>query len=221
VGSSRFYRLSQVDIRSSPDVTRLKNAPQTFQIKKMDRQRGIVVSRRVVLEAVRFERMKQLEEGQVVEGVVDNMIDEGAFVDLGGYVIGILRSLDIAWRRVNHPTEVLSIGQHVQVKIIKIDPERPRAWVGIKQLLDDPWEGIEAKFPVGDHFKGRVTDIQEYGAWVEIEAGVKGLLHVSDMASTGHDFHPEELVSIGQEIDVQILEVDTVKRRISLISLKT
>jgi small subunit ribosomal protein S1 len=183
---------------------------------KMDRQRGIVVSRRVVLEAIRFERMRQLAEGQVIEGVVDNIIDEGAFVDLGGYVIGLLHSSDIGWRRVNRPTEVLSIGQQVRVKIIKIDPEGRRIWVGIKQLLVDPWDGIEAKFPVGSHFKGRVIFTAEYGAFVELEPGVEGLFHVSDMASTEDDFHPEELFSIGQEIDVQILEIDAVKRRISL-----
>jgi predicted RNA-binding protein with RPS1 domain len=220
-GVVAFLPASQVDIRPLRDVTSLKNAPQSFQILKMDRERGtIVVSRRVVLEAVRAERINQLKEGQVIEGVVDNIVDEGAFVDLGGSVIGLLSSSNIAWRRVNHPTEALSIGQQVKVKIIKIDPDGPRIWIGIKQLLHDPWEGIEAKFSVGDHFKGRVTDVREYGAFVELEGGVEGLLHVSDMSSSGNVLSPADLVSTGQEIDVQILEVDAVKRRISLKALE-
>jgi small subunit ribosomal protein S1 len=208
---------TQVDIRPLHDVTPLKNAPQSFQIVKMDREHGtIVVSRRVVLEASRFERMKQLGEGQVIEGVVENIVDEGAFVDLGDDVIGLLPSSNIAWRRVNHPSEVLGIGQRIRIKIIKIDPEGPRVWVGIKQLLDDPWEGIEAEFPVGGQFKGRVTDVRDYGAFVELAAGVEGLLHVSDLPSSGKISVPADIVSTDQEIDVQILEMDPVKRRISL-----
>jgi small subunit ribosomal protein S1 len=219
-GAVAFLPASQVDIRPSPDVTRLKNIPQTFQILKMDCERGtILVSRRTVPEAIRCERMLQLEEGQVVEGVVDNIVDEGAFGDLGGGVIGQLPSPDIAWRRVNHPTEVLGIGQQVKVKIIKVDPEVYHVWVGIRQLLDDPWQGIDTKFPVGGRFKGRVIHTAEYGAFVELEPGVEGLLHVSDM-SRGPRTFSRELVRVGQEIDVQILEVDAVKRRISLKTLE-
>jgi small subunit ribosomal protein S1 len=167
-------------------VTSLRNAPQSFQTIKMDRERGtILVSRRAVLEAARFERMKQLGEGQVIEGVVDDIVDEDAFVDLSDGVVGLLPSSDIAWQRVNHPGEVLGIGQQIKIKIIKIDPEGRRIWLGIKQLLDDPWEGIGAKFSVGGHFKGRVIDVREYGAFVELEAGIEGLLHVSDMLSGG------------------------------------
>jgi small subunit ribosomal protein S1 len=172
-----------------------------------------------VLEEARAEQRQELvqnlEEGQVIDGVVKNITDYGAFVDLGG-IDGLLHVTDIAWRRVNHPTEVLNIGQQVKVKIIKINHETHRISLGMKQLLDDPWQGIEAKFPVGARFKGRVTNITDYGAFVELEPGIEGLIHVSEMSWTKKNVHPGKIVSTSQEVEVQVLEVDPVKRRISL-----
>jgi small subunit ribosomal protein S1 len=219
-GAVAFLPRSQVDIRPIRDVTPLMNVNQPFQILKMDRRRGnIVVSRRTVLEETRAEQRQELvqnlEEGQVIDGVVKNITDYGAFVDLGG-IDGLLHVTDIAWRRVNHPTEVLNIGQHVKVKIIKINHETHRISLGMKQLLDDPWQGIEAKFPVGAKIKGRVTNITDYGAFVELEPGIEGLIHVSEMSWTKKNVHPGKIVSTSQEVEVQILEVDPVKRRISL-----
>jgi small subunit ribosomal protein S1 len=219
-GAVAFLPRSQVDIRPIRDVTPLMNAPQPFQILKMDRRRGnIVVSRRTVLEETRAEQRQELvqnlEEGQVIDGVVKNITDYGAFVDLGG-IDGLLHVTDIAWRRVNHPTEVLNIGQSVKVKIIKINHETHRISLGMKQLLDDPWQGIEAKYPVHAKFKGRVTNITDYGAFVELEPGIEGLIHVSEMSWTKKNVHPGKIVSTSQEVEVQILEVDPVKRRISL-----
>ena len=219
-GAVAFLPRSQVDIRPIRDVSPLMNQPQPFQILKMDRRRGnIVVSRRTVLEETRAEQRQELvqnlEEGQVIDGVVKNITDYGAFVDLGG-IDGLLHVTDIAWRRVNHPTEVLNIGQQVKVKIIKINHETHRISLGMKQLLDDPWQGIEAKYPVGARYKGRVTNITDYGAFVELEPGIEGLIHVSEMSWTKKNVHPGKIVSTSQEVDVQILEVDPVKRRISL-----
>src|ERR671910_712489 len=212
-GAVAFLPRSQVDIRPIRDVSPLMNQPQPFQILKMDRRRGnIVVSRRTVLEETRAEQRQELvqnlEEGQVIDGVVKNITDYGAFVDLGG-IDGLLHVTDIAWRRVNHPTEVLNIGQSVKVKIIKINHDTHRISLGMKQLLDDPWQGIEAKFPVGAKFKGRVTNITDYGAFVELEPGIEGLIHVSEMSWTKKNVHPGKIVSTSQE-------VDPVKRRISL-----
>ncbi len=219
-GAVAFLPRSQVDIRPIRDVTPLMNVQQQFQILKMDRRRGnIVVSRRTVLEETRAEQRQELvqnlEEGQVIDGVVKNITDYGAFVDLGG-IDGLLHVTDIAWRRVNHPTEVLNIGQSVKVKIIKINHETHRISLGMKQLLDDPWQGIEAKYPVQARFKGRVTNITDYGAFVELEPGIEGLIHVSEMSWTKKNVHPGKIVSTSQEVEVQILEVDPVKRRISL-----
>jgi small subunit ribosomal protein S1 len=219
-GAVAFLPRSQVDIRPIRDVTPLMNVNQPFQILKMDRRRGnIVVSRRTVLEETRAEQRQELvqnlEEGQVIDGVVKNITDYGAFVDLGG-IDGLLHVTDIAWRRVNHPTEVLNIGQQVKVKIIKINHETHRISLGMKQLLDDPWQGIEAKFPVGAKLKGRVTNITDYGAFVELEPGIEGLIHVSEMSWTKKNVHPGKIVSTSQEVEVQVLEVDPVKRRISL-----
>jgi small subunit ribosomal protein S1 len=219
-GAVAFLPRSQVDIRPIRDVTPLMNVPQPFQILKMDRRRGnIVVSRRTVLEETRAEQRQELvqnlEEGQVIDGVVKNITDYGAFVDLGG-IDGLLHVTDIAWRRVNHPSEVLNIGQQVKVKIIKINHETHRISLGMKQLLDDPWQGIEAKFPIGAKFQGRVTNITDYGAFVELEPGIEGLIHVSEMSWTKKNVHPGKIVSTSQEVEVQILEVDPVKRRISL-----
>src|SRR6266446_1728857 len=219
-GAVAFLPRSQVDIRPIRDVTPLMNVTQPFQILKMDRRRGnIVVSRRTVLEETRAEQRQELvqnlEEGQVIDGVVKNITDYGAFVDLGG-IDGLLHVTDIAWRRVNHPSEVLNIGQQVKVKIVKINHETHRISLGMKQLQADPWQGIEAKFPVGARFKGRVTNITDYGAFVELEPGIEGLIHVSEMSWTKKNVHPGKIVSTSQEVEVQILEVDPVKRRISL-----
>ena len=219
-GAVAFLPRSQVDIRPIRDVTPLMGVPQPFEILKMDRRRGnIVVSRRTVLEESRAEQRHEivgkLEEGQVIDGTVKNITDYGAFVDLGG-IDGLLHVTDIAWRRVNHPTEVLNIGQSVRVKIIKINHETHRISLGMKQLLEDPWQGIEAKYPMEARFHGRVTNITDYGAFVELEPGIEGLIHVSEMSWTKKNVHPGKIVSTSQEVDVQVLEVDPVKRRISL-----
>jgi small subunit ribosomal protein S1 len=219
-GAVAFLPRSQVDIRPIRDVTPLMMVPQPFQILKMDRRRGnIVVSRRTVLEETRAEQRHEivanLEEGQIIDGTVKNITDYGAFVDLGG-IDGLLHVTDIAWRRVNHPTEVLTIGQTVRVKIIKINHETHRISLGMKQLLEDPWQGIEAKYPIDARFHGRVTNITDYGAFVELEPGIEGLIHVSEMSWTKKNVHPGKIVSTSQEVDVQVLEVDPVKRRISL-----
>jgi small subunit ribosomal protein S1 len=215
-----FLPRSQVDIRPIRDAAPLMNVPQPFHILKMDRRRGnIVVSRRTVLEESRAEQRHEivanLEEGQVIEGVVKNITDYGAFVDLGG-IDGLLHVTDIAWRRVNHPSEVLTIGQTVRVKIIKINHETHRISLGMKQLLEDPWQGIEAKYPISAKFHGRVTNITDYGAFVELEPGIEGLVHVSEMSWTKKNVHPGKIVATSQDVDVQVLEVDPVKRRISL-----
>jgi small subunit ribosomal protein S1 len=219
-GAVAFLPRSQVDIRPIRDVTPLMQMPQPFQILKMDRRRGnIVVSRRTVLEESRAEQRNEivanLAEGQVIDGVVKNITDYGAFVDLG-CIDGLLHVTDVAWRRVNHPTEVLAIGQTVRVKIIKVNHETHRISLGMKQLLEDPWQGIEAKYPAGARFQGRVTNITDYGAFVELEAGIEGLIHVSEMSWTKKNVHPGKIVATSQEVEVQVLEVDPVKRRISL-----
>jgi len=219
-GAVAFLPGSQVDVRPMRDVGPLMNQPQMFQILKMDRRRGnIVVSRRAVLEEKRAEERSELvaslQEGQVVEGVVKNITDYGAFVDLGG-VDGLLHVTDIAWRRVSHPTEVLQVGQTVKVQIIKINHETQRISLGMKQLQTDPWEGVAAKYPVGTRFKGKVTNVTDYGAFVELEPGVEGLVHVSEMSWVKKNVHPSKIVAPGQEVDVMVLEVDSNKRRISL-----
>src|ERR1700740_1148542 len=219
-GAVAFLPRSQVDIRPIRDVAPLMNNSQPFQILKMDRRRGnIVVSRRTVLEETRAEQRQELvqnlEEGQVIDGVVKNITDYGAFVDLGG-IDGLPHVTDIAWRRVNHPTEVLTIGQTVKVKIIKINHETHRISLGMKQLLDAPWLNIDTKYPVGARFQGRVTNITDYGAFVELEPGIEGLIHVSEMSWTKKNVHPGKIVSTSQEVEVKVLEVDPVKRRISL-----
>jgi small subunit ribosomal protein S1 len=219
-GAVAFLPGSQVDIRPVRDIGPLLGTPQPFQILKMDRRRGnIVVSRRAVLEESRAEARSELisglSEGQVLEGVVKNITDYGAFVDLGG-VDGLLHVTDIAWRRINHPSEVLSIGQTVKVKVIRFNPETQRISLGMKQLQPDPWEGVAAKYPVGAKFKGRVTNITDYGAFVELEPGIEGLVHVSEMSWTKKNVHPGKIVSTSQEIEVMILDVDSEKRRISL-----
>jgi small subunit ribosomal protein S1 len=219
-GAVAFLPGSQVDVRPMRDVGPLMNQPQPFQILKMDRRRGnIVVSRRAVLEERRAEErsslVASLTEKQVVEGVVKNITDYGAFVDLGG-VDGLLHVTDIAWRRVSHPTEVLSVGQSVTVQIIKINQETQRISLGMKQLQTDPWEGVAVKYPPGVRFKGKVTNVTDYGAFVELEPGVEGLVHVSEMSWVKKNVAPSKIVTPGTEVDVQVLEVDSNKRRISL-----
>jgi len=219
-GAVAFLPGSQVDIRPVRDVGPLMGTPQPFQILKMDRSRGnIVVSRRAVLEETRAEQRSELiaglKEGQVLDGVVKNITDYGAFVDLGG-VDGLLHVTDISWKRINHPTEVLSIGQQVKVQVIRFNPETQRISLGMKQLEADPWEGVGAKYPIGTKFTGRVTNITDYGAFVELEAGIEGLVHVSEMSWTKKNIHPGKIVSTSQEVEVMVLDVDEQKRRISL-----
>jgi len=219
-GAVAFLPRSQVDIRPIRDIGPLMNVPQPFQILKMDKRRGnIVVSRRAILEESRAEQrseiVQQLEEGQVVDGVVKNITDYGAFVDLGG-IDGLLHVTDIAWRRVNHPSEVLAIGETIKVQIVRINHESHRISLGMKQLQADPWDGIEAKYPVQAKFTGRVTNITDYGAFVELEPGIEGLIHVSEMSWTKKNVHPGKIVSTSQEVEVMVLEVDPEKRRISL-----
>src|SRR5437763_7883125 len=219
-GAVAFLPGSQVDVRPMRDVGPLMNQQERFMILKMDRRRGnIVVSRRAVLEERRAEErsslVASLKEGQILEGVVKNITDYGAFVDLGG-VDGLLHVTDIAWRRVSHPTEVLNVGQTVTVQIIKINPETQRISLGMKQLMTDPWEGVGVKYPVGAKFRGKVTNVTDYGAFVELEPGVEGLVHVSEMSWVKKNVAPSKIVTPGTEVDVQVLEVDSNKRRISL-----
>ena len=219
-GAVAFLPRSQVDIRPIRDVTPLMHNPQPFEILKMDKRRGnIVVSRRTVLEESRAEQrseiVQNLEEGQVVDGVVKNITDYGAFVDLGG-IDGLLHVTDMAWRRVNHPSEILSIGQQVKVQIIRINQETHRISLGMKQLESDPWDGIGTKYPTGKKISGTVTNITDYGAFVELEPGIEGLIHISEMSWTKKNVHPGKIVSTSQEVDVIVLEVDPEKRRISL-----
>ncbi len=219
-GAVAFLPGSQVDIRPVRDVGPLMDLLQPFQILKMDRRRGnIVVSRRAILEETRAEQRSglilSLEEGQIIEGVVKNITDYGAFVDLGG-IDGLLHVTDISYKRVGHPSEVINIGDTVKVQIIRINRETQRISLGMKQLESDPWEGASAKYPIEGTFTGRVTNITEYGAFVELEPGIEGLVHVSEMSWTKKNVHPGKIVSTSQEVEVKILEVDEEKRRISL-----
>lgn len=219
-GAVAFLPGSQVDIRPVRDIGPLIGTPQPFQILKMDRRRGnIVVSRRAVLEDSRAEERRELVanlvEGQVLEGMVKNITDYGAFIDLGG-VDGLLHVTDMSWRRVNHPSEIVQVGQTVKVQVIRFNPETQRISLGMKQLEADPWSGVSAKYPVGTKFKGRVTNITDYGAFVELEPGVEGLVHVSEMSWSKKNVHPGKIVSTSQEVEVMVLDVDPQKRRISL-----
>ena len=219
-GAVAFLPGSQVDIRPVRDVTPLMDMAQPFQILKMDRRRGnIVVSRRAVLEETRAEQRSELidklAEGQVIDGVVKNITDYGAFVDLGG-IDGLLHVTDMSYKRVNHPSEMIEIGATVTVQIIRINEETQRISLGMKQLESDPWDGVAAKYPVGMKMTGTVTNITEYGAFVEIEPGIEGLVHVSEMSWTKKNVHPGKIVSTSQEVEVMVLEVDSEKRRISL-----
>ena len=219
-GAVAFLPGSQVDIRPVRDVGPLMGTPQPFQILKMDRARGnIVVSRRAVLEETRAEQRSELiqglKEGMILDGVVKNITDYGAFVDLGG-VDGLLHVTDIAWRRINHPSEALQIGQQVKVQVIRFNPDTQRISLGMKQLEADPWEGVAAKYPPGAKYTGRVTNITDYGAFVELEPGVEGLVHVSEMSWTKKNVHPGKIVATSEEVEVMVLDVDSTKRRISL-----
>jgi len=219
-GAVAFLPGSQVDVRPVRDAGPLMGLKQPFQILKMDRRRGnIVVSRRAILEESRAEQRAEvigrLAEGQVLEGVVKNITEYGAFVDLGG-VDGLLHVTDMAWRRINHPSEVLSIGQTLNVQVIKINKETHRISLGIKQLQADPWDAVEASYPLSSVHKGRVTNITDYGAFVELEPGVEGLVHVSEMSWTKKNVHPGKIVSTSQEVEVMVLEIDSAKRRVSL-----
>lgn len=219
-GAVAFLPGSQVDVRPVRDAGPLMGLKQPFQILKMDRRRGnIVVSRRAILEESRAEQRAEvianLTEGQTVNGVVKNITEYGAFVDLGG-VDGLLHVTDMAWRRVNHPSEILSIGETVKVQVIKINKDSHRISLGMKQLQADPWDTVGDKFPIGSVHQGRVTNITDYGAFVELEAGVEGLVHVSEMSWTKKNVHPGKIVSTSQEVDVMVLEIDEAKRRVSL-----
>jgi len=219
-GAVAFLPGSQVDVRPVRDAGPLMGLKQPFQILKMDRRRGnIVVSRRAILEESRAEQRAEvignLAEGQAVEGVVKNITEYGAFVDLGG-VDGLLHVTDMAWRRVNHPSEILTIGQTVNVQVIKINKDTHRISLGMKQLQDDPWDSVAARFPLESTHTGRVTNITDYGAFVELEPGVEGLVHVSEMSWTKKNVHPGKIVSTSQEVEVMVLEIDESKRRVSL-----
>ena len=219
-GATAFLPGSQVDIRPVHDIAPLMGTPQPFQILKIDRRRGnIVVSRRAVLEEsraeARTELVSSLEEGQVLQGVVKNITDYGAFVDLGG-VDGLLHVTDIAWKRINHPSEALTVGQTVDVQVIRFNQETQRISLGMKQLMSDPWEAASEKYPIGTKLTGRVTNITDYGAFVELDEGIEGLVHVSEMSWTKKNVHPGKIVSTSQEIEVMVLDIDLTKRRISL-----
>ena len=219
-GAVAFLPGSQVDVRPVRDAGPLMGLKQPFQILKMDRRRGnIVVSRRAILEESRAEQRAEvignLTEGQTVDGVVKNITEYGAFVDLGG-VDGLLHVTDMAWRRVNHPSEILSIGETIKVQVIKINKDTHRISLGMKQLQDDPWDVVEARFPLESVHTGRVTNITDYGAFVELEPGVEGLVHVSEMSWTKKNVHPGKIVSTSQEVEVMVLEIDSAKRRVSL-----
>ena len=219
-GAVAFLPGSQVDVRSIRDVSALMGVPQPFQILKMDRARGnIVVSRRAILEEsqaeARSEIMGTIEEGKILTGIVKNITDYGAFVDLGG-IDGLLHVTDISWKRVNHPTEALSVGQQIDVMVIRYNQETNRVSLGMKQLADDPWEAAESLYPVGATYKGRISNITDYGAFVELDDGIEGLVHVSEMSWTKKNVHPGKIVSTSQEVDVMVLDVDLEKRRISL-----
>jgi small subunit ribosomal protein S1 len=219
-GVNAFLPGSQVDIRPIRDVGPLMGMSQPFAILKMDRPRGnIVVSRRAVLEESRAEQRAEIvgnmAEGEKRKGVVKNITDYGAFVDLGG-IDGLLHVTDMSWKRVSHPSQVVEVGQEVEVQIIKINPDTQRISLGMKQLMTDPWDGVSAKYPVGAKLSGRVTNITDYGAFVELEDGVEGLIHVSEMSWTKKNVHPGKIISSSQEVDVMVLDVDAEKRRISL-----
>ena len=219
-GIRAFLPGSLVDIRPVKDTTPYENKTMELKVIKLDRKRNnVVVSRRAVLEASmgadREAIMENLKEGAIVKGVVKNITDYGAFVDLGG-IDGLLHITDLAWRRVKHPSEVLNVGDEVEAKILKFDQEKNRVSLGIKQMGDDPWNGLARRYPQGTRMFGKVTNLTDYGAFVEIEQGIEGLVHVSEMDWTNKNVHPSKVVSLGDEVEVMILEIDEQRRRISL-----
>jgi len=219
-GAVAFLPGSQVDVRPIRDVSALMGVPQPFQILKMDRARGnIVVSRRAIMEESQAEAMGELmgtmEEGKILTGIVKNITDYGAFVDLGG-IDGLLHVTDISWKRINHPSEALSVGQQIDVMVIRYDDKSKRVSLGMKQLADDPWENAQTLYPVGAKYKGRISNVTDYGAFVELDDGIEGLVHVSEMSWTKKNVHPSKIVSTSEEVDVMVLDVDLEKRRISL-----
>ena len=219
-GATAFLPGSQVDIRPIKDLNSIMGGPQSFMILKMDRKRGnIVVSRRAVLEEsraeARTELVSNLGEGQVLKGIVKNITDYGAFIDLGG-VDGLLHVTDIAWKRVLHPSEVLKLGDTITVQVIKFNSETQRISLGMKQLEEDPWESIEKKYPIGSKTTGRITNITDYGAFVELDAGIEGLVHVTEISWTKKNIHPGKIVSTSEQVEVMVLDIEESKRRISL-----
>ena len=219
-GIRAFLPGSLVDIRPVKDTAPYENKTMELKIIKLDRKRNnVVVSRRAVLEASqgadRQAMMENLKEGAIVKGIVKNITDYGAFVDLGG-IDGLLHITDLAWRRVKHPSEVLAVGDEVEAKILKFDQEKNRVSLGIKQMGDDPWTGLERRYPQGTRLFGKVTNLTDYGAFVEIEQGIEGLVHVSEMDWTNKNVHPSKVVQLGDEVEVMILEIDEARRRISL-----
>ena len=219
-GIRAFLPGSLVDIRPVKDTTPYENKTMELKVIKLDRKRNnVVVSRRAVLEAsVGADReavMENLKEGAIVKGVVKNITDYGAFVDLGG-IDGLLHITDLAWRRVKHPSEVLTVGDEIEAKILKFDQEKNRVSLGIKQMGDDPWNGLARRYPQGTRMFGKVTNLTDYGSFVEIEQGIEGLVHVSEMDWTNKNVHPSKVVSLGDEVEVMILEIDEARRRISL-----
>ncbi|MDO8464113.1 MAG: 30S ribosomal protein S1 [Gallionella sp.] len=219
-GIRAFLPGSLVDIRPVKDTTPYENKTMELKVIKLDRKRNnVVVSRRAVLEASmgadREATMENLKEGAIVKGVVKNITDYGAFVDLGG-IDGLLHITDLAWRRVKHPSEVLTVGDEVEAKILKFDQEKNRVSLGIKQMGDDPWNGLARRYPQGTRMFGKVTNLTDYGSFVEIEQGIEGLVHVSEMEWTNKNVHPSKVVSLGDEVEVMILEIDEARRRISL-----
>ena len=219
-GIRAFLPGSLVDIRPVKDTAPYENKTMDLKIIKLDRKRNnVVVSRRAVLEAShgadRQAMMENLKEGAIVKGIVKNITDYGAFVDLGG-IDGLLHITDLAWRRVKHPSEVLAVGDEVEAKILKFDQEKNRVSLGIKQMGDDPWTGLERRYPQGTRLFGKVTNLTDYGAFVEIEQGIEGLVHVSEMDWTNKNVHPSKVVQLGDEVEVIILEIDEQRRRISL-----
>jgi small subunit ribosomal protein S1 len=219
-GIRAFLPGSLVDIRPVKDTTPYENKNMELKVIKLDRKRNnVVVSRRAVLEesmgADREAIMASLKEGAVVKGIVKNITDYGAFVDLGG-IDGLLHITDLAWRRVKHPSEILNVGDEVEAKILKFDQEKNRVSLGIKQLGDDPWHGLARRYPQGTRMFGKVTNLTDYGAFVEIEQGIEGLVHVSEMDWTNKNVHPSKVVSLGDEVEVMVLEIDEQRRRISL-----
>jgi len=219
-GAIAFLPGSQVDVRPIRDIDPLMGIDQPFMILKMDRARGnIVVSRRSVLEEsraeARTELISALKEGEILDGIVKNITDYGAFIDLGG-MDGLLHVTDISWKRVNNPADVLEIGQNIKVQVVRFNPETQRISLGMKQLEEDPWVRVENKYPVDTKFEGTVTNVTDYGAFIELEEGIEGLAHVSDMSWTRKGAHPSQFVSLGQKVETMILSIDESKRRISL-----